>query len=31
MVEILIGIGILGGLGLVFGLILSAASKVFYV
>ena len=31
MVEILIGIGILGGLGLAFGLILSAASKVFYV
>ena len=31
MVEILIGIGILGGLGLVFGLVLSAASKVFYV
>ena len=31
MVEILIGIAILGGLGLAFGLILSAASKVFYV
>lgn len=31
MVEILIGIGILGGLGLVFGLVLAAASKVFYV
>lgn len=31
MVEILIGIAILGGLGLVFGLVLSAASKVFYV
>ena len=29
--EILIGIGILGGLGLLFGLILSVASKVFYV
>ena len=29
--EILIGIGILGGLGLLFGLILSIASKVFYV
>ena len=29
--EILIGIGILGGLGLLFGLILAAASKVFYV
>ena len=29
--EILIAIGILGGLGLVFGLILAAASKVFYV
>ena len=29
--EILIGIGILGGLGLVFGLILAAASKVFHV
>ena len=31
MVEILIAIGILGGLGLVFGLILAAASKVFHV
>lgn len=31
MVEILIGIAILGGLGLAFGLILAAASKVFYV
>ena len=29
--EILIGIAILGGLGLVFGLVLAAASKVFYV
>ena len=29
--EILIAIGILGGLGLLFGLILAAASKVFYV
>ena len=29
--EILIGIAVLGGLGLAFGLILSAASKVFYV
>ena len=29
--EILIGIGILGGVGLLFGLILSIASKVFYV
>ena len=29
--EILIGIAILGGLGLVFGLILAAASKIFYV
>ena len=29
--EILIGIAILGGLGLAFGLILAAASKVFYV
>ena len=29
--EILIAIAILGGLGLVFGLVLSAASKVFYV
>ena len=31
MIEILIAIGILGGLGLLFGLILTAASKVFYV
>ena len=31
MAEILIGIAILGGLGLVFGLVLAAASKVFYV
>ena len=31
MVEILIGIAILGGLGLIFGLVLAAASKVFYV
>ena len=31
MVEILIAIGILGGLGLIFGLILAAASKLFYV
>jgi Na+-translocating ferredoxin:NAD+ oxidoreductase RNF subunit RnfB len=29
--DILIAIGILGGLGLVFGLILAAASKIFYV
>ena len=29
--DILIAIGILGGLGLVFGLVLAAASKVFYV
>ena len=29
--EILIAIGILGGLGLIFGLILAAASKIFYV
>ena len=29
--EIIIAIGILGGLGLVFGLVLAAASKVFYV
>ena len=29
--EILIAIAILGGLGLVFGLVLAAASKVFYV
>ena len=31
MIEILIGIAILGGLGLVFGLVLAAASKVFHV
>ena len=31
MGEILIGIAVLGGLGLVFGLILAAASKVFHV
>ena len=31
MVEILIAIGILGGLGLIFGLVLAVASKVFYV
>ena len=31
MIQILIAIGILGGLGLVFGLILAAASKLFYV
>ncbi len=31
MVDILIGIGILGGLGLIFGLVLAAASKVFHV
>ncbi len=31
MLEILIAIGILGGLGLLFGLVLAAASKVFYV
>ena len=31
MIDILIGIGILGGLALVFGLVLSAASKAFYV
>ena len=31
MMEILIAIGILGGLGLIFGLVLAAASKVFYV
>ncbi len=31
MVEILIAIGILGGLGLLFGVILAAASKIFYV
>lgn len=31
MIEILIAIGILGGLGLLFGLVLAAASKIFYV
>ena len=31
MYDILIAIGILGGLGLIFGLVLAAASKVFYV
>ncbi len=31
MVEILIAVGILGGLGLMFGLVLAAASKVFHV
>ena len=31
MFEILIAIGILGGLGMGFGLVLAAASKVFYV
>ena len=31
MVEIIIAIAILGGLGLIFGLVLAAASKVFYV
>ena len=31
MTEILIGIAVLGGLGLVFGLVLAAASKLFYV
>ena len=31
MTEILLAIGILGGLGLVFGLVLAAASRVFYV
>ena len=31
MLDILIAIGILGGLGLIFGLVLAAASKVFYV
>lgn len=31
MVEILIAVGILAGLGLVFGLVLAAASKLFYV
>ena len=29
--EILIAIAILGGLGLIFGLVLAAASKIFYV
>ncbi len=31
MTEILIAVGILGGLGLIFGLVLAAASKVFHV
>ena len=31
MGEILIAIGILGGLGVIFGAVLAAASKVFYV
>ena len=31
MIDILIAIGILGGLGLIFGLVLAAASKLFYV
>ena len=31
MTEILIAIGILGGLGLIFGAVLAVASKVFYV
>ncbi len=31
MVEVLIAVGILGGLGLIFGLVLAAASKIFYV
>ena len=31
MVDVLIAVGILGGLGLIFGLVLAAASKVFYV
>lgn len=31
MIEVLIAVGILGGLGLIFGLVLAAASKVFYV
>ncbi len=31
MIDILIAVGILGGLALVFGLILAAASKIFYV
>ena len=31
MFEIIIAIGILGGLGLIFGAVLAVASKVFYV
>ena len=31
MIEVLIAVGILGGLGLIFGLVLAAASKVFHV
>ncbi len=31
MIEILIAFGVLGGLGLIFGLVLASASKVFYV
>ena len=31
MFDVLIAVGILGGLGLTFGLVLAAASKVFYV
>ena len=31
MIEVLIAVGILGGLGLIFGLVLAAASKLFYV
>ena len=31
MIDILIAIGILGGLGLIFGAVLAAASKIFYV
>ena len=31
MTEVLIGVAILGGLGLAFGLVLSVASKIFYV
>ena len=31
MGEIIIAVAILGGLGLIFGLVLAAASKVFYV
>ena len=31
MFDVLIAVGILGGLGLIFGLVLAAASKVFYV